>query len=98
MRTLLLRLAAWGTWVGSAISLIWRWEPARAFLYDRTFRMLESSTISGFVADYGISIVLVALGSWLFWLTGRKSGTQPAQIGVAPTTSAKLEPDISARD
>ena len=87
MKPLVLRLIGLGSWLGAAVSYVWQWEPARAFVYDRVFRMLESPTISEFIADYGVPIALVIVGTFLFWFSGRRPSPsadrkQPSNVAV----------------
>jgi hypothetical protein len=88
MKALALRLIALGAYVGAAASFVWRWEPARAFVYEQVFRMLESPTISGLIADYGVPIALVIVGTFLFWWSSRRSLPLPSINHEQPSSVA----------
>jgi hypothetical protein len=71
----LMRRIALGSFIGSAA---WHfgWEAVRAWLYERGFHFVNPYLFGiplGSLVHYGVMIVLVAIGLWLFWKTRQKS-------------------------
>jgi hypothetical protein len=98
MKALALRIIGLGFFLGAAASWIWRWEPARAFVYDQVFRMLESPTISGVIADYGVPIALVIVGAILFWLSSRRPILSEKRPIEPPESETPTSLDWSLRE
>lgn len=58
---------------------VYRWEVARAFLYERGFHVM-GLTEPGPLSDWSVPALLVAVGLYLFWRTGKsKTPTAPSR-------------------
>src|SRR3954468_4612343 len=77
----MLRRWALGSILGGAA---WHfgWEIVRAWLYEQGFHVVNPYLFGiqlSWVLHYGVTAVLVGLGLWLFWKTGRR----PASAGAS---------------
>jgi hypothetical protein len=60
-----------------AVGWYYRWDFARAWLYDQTFRVLESAELSKLAADHIIPIALFAFGTYMLLLNRPDSWRLP---------------------
>jgi len=78
MGKLLLRIGSLISFIFSA-AWIFRWEFIRAILYDRAFRLMEALTYDQ-IAQYGVPLVLVVIGIFLFHKAAHTNVAHPTPL------------------